>query len=186
MAAEFLFEHNNTEPVLKLLDRCRVQIGRGTDNDVMFADSTVSRYHALITVLDGQVRIRDLQSTNGTFVNGKRVEHVVALRDGDRLSLGRGIQFRISWILSVAPILQPSVRGGEDTVSSASFRPQRNRPARAKGRSRYSSIERDQLDGSRRNGYLRGRAVALQRFDDRAAGQGGPVCAHGDMRLVQP
>jgi len=61
--------------------------GRALDNDVVIADGRVSRYHAQI-VRDGRgLLARDLGSTNGTSVAGRKgAEHRLA--DGDRLSLG--------------------------------------------------------------------------------------------------
>jgi pSer/pThr/pTyr-binding forkhead associated (FHA) protein len=64
-----------------------LRIGRALDNDLVIADSRVSRYHAQI-VRDGQgPMVRDLGSTNGTAVAG-RVVSEYRLGDGDTLSLG--------------------------------------------------------------------------------------------------
>ena len=62
-------------------------LGRALDNDVVIADSRVSRYHAQIRRLDGGFAIHDLGSTNGTAVAGKRVTEL-RLGDGDEISLG--------------------------------------------------------------------------------------------------
>jgi len=62
-------------------------VGRDGDARVRFVDGRVSRRHAEIEYVDSQFRIRDLGSTNGTRVNGERVdEH--RLVDGDVISLG--------------------------------------------------------------------------------------------------
>jgi DNA-binding winged helix-turn-helix (wHTH) protein len=50
--------------------------------------STVSRHHARITVVSGTATIEDLESTNGTHVNGKRISGPTRLSLGDELSLG--------------------------------------------------------------------------------------------------
>ena len=50
--------------------------------------ATVSRRHAQIVVAPEETTVEDLQSKNGTRVNGERVERRVALRDGDELELG--------------------------------------------------------------------------------------------------
>lgn len=72
----------------------RVRIGRQADNDLVVADAGVSRHHAEIINTNGTCTLRDLGSTNGTYVNGAVVaEH--ALSDGDRISLGSTIvEFR--------------------------------------------------------------------------------------------
>jgi len=62
-------------------------IGRDPQNDVVLDDRRVSRKHAEIRLRLGRFTLYDLQSTNGTYVNGRRVAEIV-LSDGDRLSIG--------------------------------------------------------------------------------------------------
>ncbi|MCX7622989.1 MAG: DUF3662 and FHA domain-containing protein [Thermomicrobium sp.] len=62
-------------------------IGRALDNDIVLEALDVSRRHARIEYDAGQFRVVDQGSTNGTFVNGVRVEQA-PLRSGDRLTLG--------------------------------------------------------------------------------------------------
>lgn len=63
-------------------------IGRSRACLVQIAETTVSRQHAILVVEPGKVRLRDLGSSNGTFVNGDRVEGEVPLADGDRVVVG--------------------------------------------------------------------------------------------------
>ena len=63
------------------------KVGRGERGDVVLADPSVSREHAIVDVRGVQAFVRDLGSTNGTFVNGRRVEKQ-SLRDGDELRFG--------------------------------------------------------------------------------------------------
>ncbi len=63
-------------------------IGRAADVDVVLDDPGVSRRHAEVHVLDGQARLVDLGSTNGTFVDGERV-HAGLLADGSTIAVGR-------------------------------------------------------------------------------------------------
>jgi hypothetical protein len=67
--------------------KARVSIGRGLDNDVVLEDASVSRHHAEITREGGRTQIRDLGSTNGTWVNAGRVA-VAAVQPGDQLAFG--------------------------------------------------------------------------------------------------
>lgn len=65
---------------------CR--LGRAPDNDLCFENDSVSGYHAEIYHLpDGSFQICDLSSTNGTWVNGQRIQNQV-LRSGDVVELG--------------------------------------------------------------------------------------------------
>ncbi|MGV1004402.1 MAG: FhaA domain-containing protein [Candidatus Nanopelagicales bacterium] len=66
--------------------RSITRLGRGTDVDIRVDDPGVSRHHAEIT-LGAETSIRDLNSTNGTLVNGRMVATMV-LRDGARIQLG--------------------------------------------------------------------------------------------------
>jgi pSer/pThr/pTyr-binding forkhead associated (FHA) protein len=64
-----------------------ILIGRDPGNDVVLDDRRVSRKHAEIRLRLGRYTLYDLQSTNGTYVNGRRVAEKV-LDDGDRISIG--------------------------------------------------------------------------------------------------
>lgn len=66
-------------------------LGRTAGNDVVIQDATVSRFHARLFFHNGQWSIEDLQSANGTFVNGKRVNRPIPLQNGDELRLGDDI-----------------------------------------------------------------------------------------------
>ena len=66
-----------------------VVVGRREDCDVVLADPTVSRVHAVVMLFGGQLVVLDRESTNGTRVNGRRVWGSTAVRPGDRVSFGR-------------------------------------------------------------------------------------------------
>jgi hypothetical protein len=65
-----------------------LHVGRGDEADVQLLDPAVSRSHAVIDVDDGHATVRDLGSTNGTYVNGKRVA-TATLMPGDVVTLGK-------------------------------------------------------------------------------------------------
>ena len=65
-----------------------VTIGREDDNDIQLNDDRVSRFHAKLQVDSGKIILTDLDSTNGTRVNGHPIQMRV-LQAGDVLSIGR-------------------------------------------------------------------------------------------------
>jgi predicted component of type VI protein secretion system len=67
----------------------RASIGRQADNTVVVDHSAVSGHHAIVFRDGGHFVIEDFASTNGTFVNGKRVRRHT-LQDGDTVRLGKG------------------------------------------------------------------------------------------------
>ena len=75
------------EPFEVDLDEKDNSLGRSAGCDVVVDEDGVSRDHARIVVKGRRATIEDLESRNGTFVNGKRVERQ-ELRDGDRIRLG--------------------------------------------------------------------------------------------------
>lgn len=73
---------------LLALTRPTTRIGRGFGSTVQLEDQSVSRRHAIVMQRRGRVRILDDRSSNGTFVNGRRVLEAT-LNDGDVIALGR-------------------------------------------------------------------------------------------------
>src|SRR5688572_19725579 len=63
-------------------------VGRARRADFVVDAQMVSRLHCRLTAGATELEVLDLESTNGTFVNGQRVERST-LRDGDRLGVGR-------------------------------------------------------------------------------------------------
>jgi hypothetical protein len=65
-------------------------IGRGTDADIRLTDQAVSRRHAEIRIVNGATMLNDLQSTNGTTINGVAAT-TTALSDGDEIRIGETV-----------------------------------------------------------------------------------------------
>ena len=72
------------------LDSAELNIGRSLRAELCLDDDGVSRHHARIRRDDDAVWVEDLESRNGTFVNGVRVTAPVKLEDGDKIHVGRG------------------------------------------------------------------------------------------------
>ncbi|MCA9623761.1 MAG: FHA domain-containing protein [Myxococcales bacterium] len=80
--------HQGSDFVLD--DPSEVVVGRSGDADLILVEGMVSRRHARFELSSGTLRIEDLGSTNGTFVNGDKVKHAT-LREGDRVLIGTTI-----------------------------------------------------------------------------------------------
>ena len=77
------------EQTFRLLPGNAKTVGRATGADFIVNAPLVSRVHCRLTALaSGELEVKDLESTNGTFVNGKRVEQA-RVASGDRIQIGR-------------------------------------------------------------------------------------------------
>lgn len=66
----------------------RTVVGRGPDNDIILDDGFVSTRHAVLTLKNGEWRVKDLGARNGTFINDSRISGEVSLSPGDLLAFG--------------------------------------------------------------------------------------------------
>lgn len=81
----------------------RTEIGRAPDCDIRIEDDFVSSQHAVITYLNEQYWVEDLNSLNGTYVNEVKLQKSVVLANGDRLRVG-GVSFEfVRWAYAVEP-----------------------------------------------------------------------------------
>lgn len=85
-------------------DKTEVLIGRVKGNDVVLPKTNVSKRHSRIVVKDGKVILVDLKSTNGTFVNGRKITAPHMMQEGDKVFIG---DFTIE-VQEVAPAAGPS------------------------------------------------------------------------------
>ena len=74
-------------------------LGRAVGCTVRIPSSQVSRLHCRLRIEDGVVTVEDLESVNGTFINGKRVREAEILHPGDHLSVG-AVTFLVEYELS--------------------------------------------------------------------------------------
>lgn len=77
---------NKTIPLV-----CKITIGRDPNCDITISDKLTSRNHAVIQKIKNGFFISDLKSTNGTYLNGKKIEadKYVELKPGDTISIGK-------------------------------------------------------------------------------------------------
>lgn len=81
---------DHPEQTFRILPGGVKTLGRAIGADFIVEAALVSRVHCRLTALpDGQLELSDLESTNGTYVNGVRVGQPLRLMPGDRLQVGR-------------------------------------------------------------------------------------------------
>tara|TARA_B100001250_G_scaffold412619_1_gene444349 strand:- start:2314 stop:4608 length:2295 start_codon:yes stop_codon:yes gene_type:complete len=83
-------EYTNNAIIDKLKSSNKVTIGRGVDCDIVINHSTVSKFHAAITKLSEKTYLlEDQDSTNGTYVNGRKISKSVEINLNDKIFIGR-------------------------------------------------------------------------------------------------
>ena len=92
-----------------------LSVGRGSDNDVVLGSKEVSRNHAQLTVLNGQLYVKDLASSNGTFINDERItaNEVKHLAASDKLGFA---SFSFQVIAPVATMTTEQVEVDKPTL----------------------------------------------------------------------
>lgn len=71
-------------------------VGRAPDADIIINDNRISRHHLKLSLSQGKVNVEDLGSTNGTFVNGKRIAVPLELSDGDKIQISSATIFKFA------------------------------------------------------------------------------------------
>ncbi|WP_437538505.1 ATPase, T2SS/T4P/T4SS family [Sorangium sp. So ce726] len=69
-------------------DRTEINVGRVQGNDLMLPKGNVSKRHARLLFRDGRFIVTDLKSTNGTYVNGRKIAQATIVREGDKIYIG--------------------------------------------------------------------------------------------------
>src|SRR4051812_20541001 len=69
-------------------DRAEINIGRVQGNDLVLPKGNVSKRHARVLYRDGRFIVTDLKSTNGTYVNGRKIPQATIVREGDKIYVG--------------------------------------------------------------------------------------------------
>src|ERR1700733_8683974 len=93
-------------------DRSEINVGRVQGNDLMLPKGNVSKRHARLLHRDGRVIVTDLKSTNGTYVNGRKIAQATIVREGDKIYIG-DFALRIEAGAGAAPM-----PGAEDSSSA--------------------------------------------------------------------
>lgn len=81
-------------------------IGRSPNATIVLSDEGISRIHARVEHTGGDVTITDLNSSNGTFINGTRIQGPSQLKDGDKIQFGSTTLIKFSYRDSADEVLQ--------------------------------------------------------------------------------
>ncbi|MBN1425083.1 FHA domain-containing protein [Candidatus Fermentibacteria bacterium] len=104
-------------------------VGRTDDNDIVLAHGHVSRRHAKFTVEGESLWLEDLGSTNGTMVNGRRIQGKVQLRFTDSVSFGDipfdlgGLRRHVMFARTTPPVVEPRYRTEPEPAPVPEYRP---------------------------------------------------------------
>jgi len=91
-------------------------MGKAADADIVLIDPFASKYHAEIVVGNSGIFIQDLDSTNGTWVDGERINENHPLNDGDAFNIGN--LFLTTVMQSIQTITRPEAKVDEDSTKS--------------------------------------------------------------------
>src|SRR5579863_8374269 len=69
-------------------EKNEINVGRVQGNDLMLPKGNVSKHHARLLYRDGRFIVTDLKSTNGTYVNGRKIAQATIVREGDKIYIG--------------------------------------------------------------------------------------------------
>jgi pSer/pThr/pTyr-binding forkhead associated (FHA) protein len=82
---------SETQAGMDIAVRDAVVLGRSAEADIVLDDPYASEFHMRLVRQDGGIVLHDLGSTNGTYVNGRRVGAPIALSKGDAIQIGKTI-----------------------------------------------------------------------------------------------
>ncbi|MFK7801792.1 MAG: FHA domain-containing protein [Anaerolineae bacterium] len=134
-----------------LLQNDTTIVGREPINDAMFPDPEVSRRHCRIVQQKGEYFIEDLNSTNGTFVNGRRIFEITRLSSGDIIDFGETVRVVFEYLLPLNGedneiANDPRLQGFKDQAypqagSYKTIPPYSSRPSSGSDQDYYAQLE---------------------------------------------
>ncbi len=93
-----------------VIEKPEALLGRSEECDIVLPARAVSRHHAQIVQTDGGYILRDLDSKNGTFVNGQEVEGDYPLQDGDEIQIALAVRLLFVGAEATAPLEVTALR----------------------------------------------------------------------------
>jgi pilus assembly protein CpaF len=102
-------------------DKNEINVGRVQGNDLMLPKGNVSKHHARLLYRDGRFIVTDLKSTNGTYVNGRKISQATIVREGDKIYIG-------DFVLRLETEQKPTASVEDEPPGSAPLPPPRIGP----------------------------------------------------------
>src|SRR5215813_6357618 len=87
-------------------------LGRGSECDLVLPERQVSRQHIKIKFIDGTYFLEDLESKNGTWVNGHKLTGETRLKDGDEINIAMAVKFIFAESEATAPMSSDQIPPG--------------------------------------------------------------------------
>jgi pilus assembly protein CpaF len=98
-------------------DKNEINVGRVQGNDLMLPKGNVSKHHARLLFRDGRFIVTDLKSTNGTYVNGRKIAQATIVREGDKIYIGDFV-LRLETNGAGAAAQEPTSGGDDDKLQT--------------------------------------------------------------------
>src|SRR3954462_2726276 len=114
-----------------------ITIGRVDENDICLPKGNISKKHTRIVVKDGRIIVLDLKSTNGTYVNGRKVAGPQVISAADKVYIG-------DFILNVEP--PDALQSPEPGAHAQDGEPEAEEPTMAPSMPRYAGAEATRRD----------------------------------------
>ncbi len=106
-SAQLVFKSRHGDKVVEMRDGLTLFAGRTIECDIYLPSPAVSRKHAVFLMRGGQCGIKDLDSSNGTYLNGERLTQPVRLKEGDAIQIG---SYSILYEVERAPSYEEAAR----------------------------------------------------------------------------
>jgi len=100
-------------------DKDEVSVGRVRGNDIVLPKGNVSKHHCRLLVNGDEILVEDLRSTNGTYVNGRKIAEPTTLAPSDKVFVGDFI-IRVMSMSSTMEVMRPGQQSGPPEAGSLS------------------------------------------------------------------
>src|SRR5271155_2080414 len=111
-------------------DKNEINVGRVQGNDLMLPKGNVSKHHARLLFRDGRFIVTDLKSTNGTYVNGRKIAQATIVREGDKIYIGDFVLRLDNASIAPPPELESSEEASRTVDRTPQVRPAPQAPPR--------------------------------------------------------